>query len=310
MKNTICFIAFFFTLNALKAQDQLFKKDNTKVLVKVTEIGTEEIKYKLHNNLNGPVYVISKSEVSLLIYENGQHEVFAATSEKLSAPRNIARRAPYSMSKADSSLYFKYKNNISLNFLNFVNMEVGLIYQHDFLKNNCSVIIPLAIGILDPAITESVYFRNNGFNYNYNYISSFSNVDLKRKLFEAGFGLHYYPSLRFPVNYYIGPAIRYMQYDAKQTYTYYVPVPVGTSPGSYQTISKNSILSRYCVSITNGFIFRTKSRIALNMFASIGFKNDQISNLIIDPNTNTEVKAFAEPIGIYFWGGFAVGYSF
>tara|TARA_R110000787_G_scaffold11399_1_gene37796 strand:- start:392 stop:952 length:561 start_codon:yes stop_codon:yes gene_type:complete len=42
---------------------------------KISEIGLEEIKYKNSNNLEGPNYVISKEDVSKIVFNNGSEEV-------------------------------------------------------------------------------------------------------------------------------------------------------------------------------------------------------------------------------------------
>jgi|GEM_PF-5484206 len=294
-------IALLSMAGIVHAQDQLFKKDNTKLLVKITEVSPEEIKYKLFSNLSGPVYVINKSEVSLIIFENGQHEVISTGPAEPGPAQEKQRsephyKTPYGMSKADSLKYYRYSESISLNFFSMLNMEVGLVYQKDFIKSNFNIIVPLAIGLQNPSVTESIYFNNGN-----------GAVQLDRKLFEVGFGFNYYPSLKFPVNYYVGPVVRFMQYEAQQIYSYRDP---SQYPYYNKTIVKNGTLSRYCVSITNGFMFRTRSRLMINLFGSLGFKNDVLSTTIIDPVTNIEVKPIQDPIGLYFWAGFNLGFCF
>lgn len=285
-----------------KAQDQLFKKDNTKLLVKITEVSPEEIKYKLFSNLNGPIYVESKRDISLIIYENGQHEVINTPPTSYAAnPNGNARPSGNGrMSSADSAKYFKYSESVSLNFMNLANMEVGMIYQKDFFKHNFNLIIPVAIGLDKPNLTQSVYYTNNYGN---------SQVSLNRKLFEVGLGLNYYPSLRYPVNYYIGPVFRYMQFSANQNY-YYNYYPGAGTQSYYTQMSKNITVSRYCFSVTNGFIVRTRSRLMLNLFGSLGFKNDVLSGEIVDPNTNLPVTNNSNSLNLYLWLGFNIGFTF
>jgi len=301
MKKILFILVFVSITGFFKAQDQLFKKDNTKLLVKITEISPEEVKYKLQNNLTGPTYVVSKTEVSLIIYENGQHEVINIAPAPLPAAafpyQPATRPTPYAgMTRPDSLKYYKYSESVSMIFFSFLNTEISLIYQKDFLKSNFNIIIPVAIGLDKPSVTQSVYFNNSG-----------ARLNLDRKLFEVGLGINYYPSLKFPVNYYIGPTFRYMQYGYTQSYTYRDPRNNFYNP---ITIEKTGTLSRYCVTITNGLIFRTKSRIMINMFASVGFKNDIADTKIIDPITNVEVKAVNDAFNVYVWTGFAVGFCF
>lgn len=288
------------TFSLMKAQDQLFKKDNSKLLVKITEISPDEIKYKLFSNLNGPTYVESKSQVILIIFENGKHEVISSQRPANETVPAAEYRRDYvsGMSRADSLLYFKYNESISLNFLSLVNMELGMIYQRDFLKSNFSVIIPMAIGIDGPALTQSIYYNNGS-----------PRTILDRKLFEVGIGLNYYPSLRKAVNYYVGPVVRYMQYDATQVYNFNNYVGPGYQY-QYTTINKNIILSRYCISVTNGIVMRTKSRLVFNIFGSLGFRNDVLSSQIVNPNTNLPVTDNSNNLSLYFWSGFNIGFTF
>ena len=58
------------------AQDIITKRDGTDVLAKVLEITGSQVRYKNWNNLEGPDYVIDKSKVALIRYENGSNEVF------------------------------------------------------------------------------------------------------------------------------------------------------------------------------------------------------------------------------------------
>lgn len=286
-----------------KTQDQLYKKDNTKLLVKITEVSPDEIKYKLSNNLSGPTYVVSKSEVTLLIYENGQHEVIdvapRASNDQRPAAMPPQPRTVMGMTRADSAKYYRYPSSISLNFFNFINSEVSMLYQRDFYKSNFNIVIPVAVGLDRPVLTESIYYNNGN-----------ANIKLNKKLFEIGFGMNYYPSLRFPVNYYVGPSFRFLQYSCQQTY-YYRPPYSPANPYQYgATMTKNATLSSYCYSITNGLIFRTRSRLMLNMFGSLGFKSDRISNMIVDPTTGQDVNPLRNSVSLYFWTGFAIGFSF
>lgn len=295
MKPILVILVLAVTMLKTYAQDQIFTNDNSKLLVKITEISPVEVKYKLFSNLNGPVYVLNKSEVVLILYENGRHETF---TEYVPAKADLTlktMKAP-GMTRSDSSRYYKYSESISLNFLNFLNNEVGLIYQKDFIKNHFNIIIPVAIGVDKPSVTQAAYFN-----------SSQHNIRLDRKLFEAGFGINYYPSFRFPINYYVGPSFRYIQYSCQQTLFYTNP---NSPPYNYAFITKNGTLSRYCVSITNGLILRTQSRLLINIFASLGFKNDVASTKIMNPVTNQVVNPVTNTVNLYCWTGFAVGFSF
>ena len=74
MKHWILFIVVIsFQLNA---QDTIRFMDGKVSAVKVAEIGLERIKYNRFDNVEGPVYVVDKSEVKYIKYANGAVDSF------------------------------------------------------------------------------------------------------------------------------------------------------------------------------------------------------------------------------------------
>lgn len=63
------------------AQDIITQKDGTDIQAKVTEVGIDQISYKKYSNPNGPTYIISKADVLMITYENGEREVYASNFE-------------------------------------------------------------------------------------------------------------------------------------------------------------------------------------------------------------------------------------
>lgn len=62
------------------AQDIIVKKSGDEIQSKVVEISSKEIKYKKFSNIDGPIYTMSKDEIFMLRYENGEKEVFDSTT--------------------------------------------------------------------------------------------------------------------------------------------------------------------------------------------------------------------------------------
>jgi len=58
------------------AQDTIYKTDGTEIKSKVVEITNDLIKYKKFSNLDGPSYTVFKAEVFMIVYQNGEREVF------------------------------------------------------------------------------------------------------------------------------------------------------------------------------------------------------------------------------------------
>lgn len=67
----IFFYFLCYSFNSVIAQDTIVYKNKKFEQVKIVEVGLEVIKYKRFNNIEGPIYSISKGEVSWLKYANG-----------------------------------------------------------------------------------------------------------------------------------------------------------------------------------------------------------------------------------------------
>jgi len=76
MKKLITIIIIFSTALNMNAQDIILTRDGRKIEAKVEEVGIEVVKYKRFANQTGPAYLIKKSEVSSILYENGDFDVF------------------------------------------------------------------------------------------------------------------------------------------------------------------------------------------------------------------------------------------
>ena len=79
MKQFIFSFALIFCIaNISKAQDSLIMKSGEVIQAKVIEINTAEVKYKKIDNLDGPTYVVLKTNLEIIKYENGTREDFSA----------------------------------------------------------------------------------------------------------------------------------------------------------------------------------------------------------------------------------------
>ena len=75
------------TCLSMSAQDIITKKSGESVQAIVTEVTSETISYKRFSNPSGPTFVISVSDVSSILYENGERDVF--TSHPTSVPTPV-----------------------------------------------------------------------------------------------------------------------------------------------------------------------------------------------------------------------------
>jgi tetratricopeptide (TPR) repeat protein len=94
-----CVLVFVSLPGIIIAQDKIYRTDSTLIQAKVQEVGDAEIKYKKFSNLNGPVYSVKKSDVWMIIYENGEKEVYnkpmGSRKTVITPPANPAPRRSY-----------------------------------------------------------------------------------------------------------------------------------------------------------------------------------------------------------------------
>lgn len=78
MKRLHIFLLFAFTCLAasLAAQDVIVKHNGDSLFVKVVEVGTSEIKYRLPEEADGPLYGLEKFEIRSIRYKSGRTEYF------------------------------------------------------------------------------------------------------------------------------------------------------------------------------------------------------------------------------------------
>lgn len=86
MKQLLVILFFLYSMS-VSAQDVIVKKDGSTVVCRVVEVTTTEITYKKWSDQNGSNYVMDKSLVSGINYQNGRKETFGMT-ESLYRPNN------------------------------------------------------------------------------------------------------------------------------------------------------------------------------------------------------------------------------
>ena len=101
----------------LFSQDTLFTREGHMIAGKVIEINNEDIKYKKSSNIDGPVYVISKSEIVLIEYKNGTKDVFGKT--------DISSNNSNQTNSNNNQNYSNYPSQVYVNPRPSVNVVVG-----------------------------------------------------------------------------------------------------------------------------------------------------------------------------------------
>jgi hypothetical protein len=77
-------------VSLVKAQDVIYRTDGSEIRSTVTEVGMNEIKYKLFNDQSGRLYSLAKSDIARIVYSNGSVDSFSTSA----APAQTSVQTP------------------------------------------------------------------------------------------------------------------------------------------------------------------------------------------------------------------------
>lgn len=105
MKKIILVLATaFISISYSFAQDIITKKNGDDVKSKIIEVTTNEVKYKMLENPDGPTFTILKSDILMIRYSNGAKDVFNELEKPNSSDGNIDL---CDKGKADSRAFYR-----------------------------------------------------------------------------------------------------------------------------------------------------------------------------------------------------------
>jgi len=204
----------------LWAQDKILLKSGDVIQATMKEVGKKEIKYKLQDNLNGPVYVLKKNKVVKVVYANGKVDNFMVLG---------------------STIAFNH-NALSYHILDVAYNDFKINYEHINKNGKLGITLPIAIGFnthdsgphdyINLAYSgiglnyyptgqhETTYFIGpeldigSAKDYSYYYWYDPNQQDQDNRYaylrFIVNNGLRYYPVVNFRVSVLAGIGIRYL----------------------------------------------------------------------------------------------------
>lgn len=114
MKKILVLLLLLITGHSM-AQDTLVFRNMTKEIVKITEVSDSEIKYKMHDYLDGPTFIMPKSKLYSIIYANGKEQRFAIERNINKQPINgkkTKEKIQYKKVKSRNILWASYTLSI------------------------------------------------------------------------------------------------------------------------------------------------------------------------------------------------------
>lgn len=111
IKRTLPLFALLLCIKNVRAQDLVFKKSGEILNVKIVEVRTSEVAYKLEENNEGPIHVFTKASLSKIQYQNGIIDsLLPPKKENISSNQTVNTHLNDSLSKLarkDALQYYK-----------------------------------------------------------------------------------------------------------------------------------------------------------------------------------------------------------
>ncbi len=237
------------------SQDILYTTSGSKLKAKVVEVNTTDVKYKDFSNIDGPTYVIAKTDVVLIGYANGSTDIINPNAASL-LPKTTKTPEPLPVTvtepkrkipeKPKMNIYYLNQNLLSINAMALANGDVTLLYDREFANQRLGLTVlggynfNSRMGGLNAAIADS----RNGAKKNY----------------DAGLGLNYMPKTTKRVQYFVGILGKYMSYTYRNV--------VDTT--NNQIRSENAKGYQIALMITNGWTYRISPNFNFKLFGAFG----------------------------------------
>jgi sRNA-binding protein len=109
--------------SVMNAQDIITKVNGEEINAKVLEINANEVKYRKLGNETGPIYTLSKSEIFMIKYGNGDKDVFVKTVTKTNSSNANVVQNP------NIDLNYRKKGPAAAFWLSFLYPGIGQFYN-------------------------------------------------------------------------------------------------------------------------------------------------------------------------------------
>jgi len=233
---TLSVLFLFGFLITSSAQDIIYKKDGSREETKIMLIGEKEIQYKKYSNPDGPVYTISKSQITMITYENGEYEMLTSKDDEAK------------MAKQELSENFA-KNLLGYHLFDVVYGDFTFSYERILSSGTIGIKIPVGIG----------------YAYNTDYFNSSENW--VKNMVYSGIGVNFYPTGQGKWRYFLGPNVR-VGYG-KQSYWGSLWDEYGNYIGD-EEVENEGIYTKFFVD--NGVMFTPVRNLGVSAVVGVGVR--------------------------------------
>lgn len=252
----------------VKAQDKLYLLDGSKKLVKVLEIGIDDVTYAELSESGAPFAndrsVIAKSEILLIEFKNGSVEIFNRPEKNsVSTSQGLVTN---SVKKPENQII--NSNLVYLNTLALCNADIALFYEYLFPQKK------LGLGVMAA--------------YNFNQYATFSNFNIAvlnngKKNYDVGAFFNFYPSaFKKKISLSYGLMVKYTSLSfSKNTGT---PTNIVYAPASGGQLATMLTFGTQRLLTKNMFL---KTQIGIGGFFLKGDYKEEYNEVLNDPTATT-----------------------
>ncbi|HMG15430.1 MAG TPA: DUF3575 domain-containing protein [Saprospiraceae bacterium] len=261
MRQFLILIILLYLTGLISAQDTLYKTDGAIQIVKLLEVNPTQIKYKLIQNPDSLIHVLSKENVIRIVSNNGLITIISETPTREKLPNHLKTKKsdvniidslftaqtpkPVIKNKVDLRKTDFGRNFISLNVSDLYFSSFTINYDYTFKSGKSVLKFPISIALRE---------NTDGLNNN--------NPDKK---FTIGLDYYYFPTGQGESKYFLGPALEYGKYNVRETII---------ASSDFQINSRTF----YSIIFQNGVLFQPSKHFNLSFNLGIGYAKVNIQN--------------------------------
>lgn len=104
MKSAFTTVAALLLITPSFSQDVITKKSGDEIEAKILKVGSNEVEYKRFDNLDGPIFIMLKSDIATIRYQNGTEDDFQEDEKQ---PVNTFSGDLFVKGQNDAMLYYR-----------------------------------------------------------------------------------------------------------------------------------------------------------------------------------------------------------